>query len=92
MDSDRDSVLESEDGKEVAVRQFLVCSFFSKSAFCTSVNHFFSFIISQQSDEDLDQEEEISHNNIKKVNCLQKHTKGQFERNNFKILAAFLLL
>lgn len=41
MDSDRDSVLESEDGKEGAVRQFLVFSFCSKSACCTSVNIFF---------------------------------------------------
>lgn len=41
MDSDRDSVLESEDGKEGAVRQFLVFSFFRKSACCTSVNNFF---------------------------------------------------
>lgn len=31
MDSDRDSVLESEDGKEVIVRCFV---FFSKSAVC----------------------------------------------------------
>ncbi|XP_029691529.1 WASH complex subunit 2 isoform X3 [Takifugu rubripes] len=41
VDSDRDSVLESEDGKEVT-----------------------------QSDEDLDQEEEISHNNIKKKSSM----------------------
>lgn len=34
----------------------------------------------------MDQEEEISHNNIKKVSCLQKYTKGQFNFSNFKIL------
>lgn len=46
MDSDRDSVLESEDGKEVAVRQFLVffLEVFSLFLDCTSVN-IFSFII-----------------------------------------------
>lgn len=72
VDSDRDSVLESEDGKEVTVR-----GIFSKfSAFfyfeITQVGEKnILFIIQQQSDEDLDQEEETSPNNIKKVKRLQ---------------------
>lgn len=76
VDSDRDSVLESEDGKEVTVR-----GIFSKYSavflfldYSSGEKNIYIFIIQQQSDEDLDQEEEISHNNIKKVKCLQIYT------------------
>lgn len=48
MDSDRDSVLESEDEKELTVRQFLYFLFFFKESGLSgsvSVNIFFSLIL-----------------------------------------------
>lgn len=72
VDSDRDSVIDSEDGKESIVRPFCLT---------LSLQIFFKFFIRtierrlhlfplQHSDEDSYQEEQEDHNNIKKVSCL----------------------
>lgn len=48
--------------------------FFLFLDYSSGEKNIYIFIIQQQSDEDLDQEEEISHNNIKKVKRLQIYT------------------
>lgn len=66
VDSDRDSVIESEDGKEADVRPFLFHSFLcmldKKTQSCIA----FIYLL-QHSDDDFNTEENEAHTNIKKV-------------------------
>lgn len=70
VDSDRESVIDSEDGKESIVRQISLTFLRFFIYLMKTVEICLYLFILQHSDEDSYQEEQEDHNKIKKVSCL----------------------